>query len=147
MKYDLFLLDLDDTLLDFKGSERLSFFSSLQNLGLGGDLEPLYRRYQGINTALWRLFEEGKTTKEHFKTERFRKLFEEHQIEVDPFLAGERFLDALPESVVLLDGAIEICERFRGVRLCEAGCQVFRAQCEACEEISKDLDHHGWGPG
>jgi len=110
MKYELFLMDLDDTLLDFKGSERLSFESSLGSLGVKGDLEGIYQSYQGINTALWKLFEQGKTTKEHLKTERFRKLFELHRIEADPFIAGERFLDALPESVVLLDGAVEICE-------------------------------------
>ena len=77
---------------------------------MAGDLERIYQDYQNINQALWKLFEEGKTTKEHLKTERFRTLFEQHGIDVDPVLAGERFLEALPESVVLLEGALEICE-------------------------------------
>jgi 2-haloacid dehalogenase len=110
MAYDLFLFDLDDTLLDFKASERLSFFSTLKNLGVEAGHDELFEHYQVTNRALWKLFEESKTTKEHLKVERFRKLFEANQMDIDPELASKRYLDMLPETVVLIDYAVEICE-------------------------------------
>jgi len=110
MKYDLFLFDLDDTLLDFKESERLSFFSMMQSFGLKGDLEPYFTQYQSENRALWKLFEEGKTSKEHLKVERFRRVFQTHKLDVDPEAASTRYLDMLPQTVVLMDHAVELCD-------------------------------------
>lgn len=108
--YELFLFDLDDTLLDFKESERLSFFSTLQGLGIKTGIAELFEQYQIENRTLWQLFERAQTTKEHLKVERFRKIFESNQIDIDPFLASTRYLDTLPETVVLIDYAAEICE-------------------------------------
>jgi 2-haloacid dehalogenase len=114
MKYDLFLFDLDDTLLDFRESERLSFSLALESLGLKENLASLYEQYQIENRALWTLFEQAKTTKEHLKVERFRRIFQNNAIDVDPEMASNRYLDALPGTVVLIDYAIEICEWLRG---------------------------------
>ena len=110
MKYDLFLFDLDDTLLNFKESEKLSFFSSLQNLGLKNDLEDLFALYQIENNALWKLFEQGLTNKDHLKVERFRKVFNAFKIDIDPELASQKYLETLPDTVVLMDHALEICD-------------------------------------
>jgi YjjG family noncanonical pyrimidine nucleotidase len=109
MPYELFLFDLDDTLLDFKESERLSFYSTLQGLGVNEGLDALFARYQVENSALWKLFEQGRTTKEHLKIERFRKVFEANRIAIDPASASARYLETLPTTVVLIDHAEEIC--------------------------------------
>jgi 2-haloacid dehalogenase len=109
--YDLFLFDLDDTLLDFKASERLSFFSSLKTLGIDESLlNKLFEQYQVENQLLWKLFEQGKTTKEHLKVERFRKIFNAHKIDINPEHASSEYLDTLPQTVVLMDQAVEICD-------------------------------------
>lgn len=113
MKYNLFLFDLDDTLLDFKESERLSFILSLQSLGLKNEIDDLFKIYQVENSALWKLFEQGKTTKEHLKVERFRKTFSQFKLDLDPELASTRYLDTLPETVVLIDNAVELCESLK----------------------------------
>lgn len=110
MAYDLFLFDLDDTLLDFRESERLSFSTALQSLGVHSGLDELYEQYQIENRALWKLFEQGQTTKEHLKVERFRRIFNLKNIEADPELASTRYLDSLPNTVVLMDHAVEICD-------------------------------------
>lgn len=110
MKYDLFLFDLDDTLLNFKESERLSFFMALQSLGLKSELEDLFKVYQVENNNLWKMFEQGQTTKDHLKVERFRKTFAPFKIDLDPEHASARYLETLPETVVLIDYAVEICQ-------------------------------------
>lgn len=108
--YDLFLFDLDDTLLDFRESERLSFFRTMESLGIKSQLNEIFELYQKENRLLWQLFEQAKTTKEHLKVERFRIIFEAFKIEADPVQASNRYLDTLPETVVLIDYAVEICE-------------------------------------
>ncbi|UXR63504.1 YjjG family noncanonical pyrimidine nucleotidase [Bdellovibrio bacteriovorus] len=110
MVYDLFLFDLDDTLLDFKESERRSFVTVLKNLGVQDGLDELYRFYQIENRKLWTLFEEARTSKEHLKVERFRRVFEAFKIEADPAKASDHYLETLPETVVLMDHAEEICQ-------------------------------------
>lgn len=57
------------------------------------------------------MFEEAKTTKEHLKVERFRKTFQQHQVEVDAAKASLTYLDTLPETVVLIEQAEEICRQ------------------------------------
>lgn len=114
MKYDLFLIDLDDTLLNFRESEKLSFSLALESLGLQENLTSLYEQYQIENRALWTLFEQAKTTKDHLKVERFRRIFQKNAITIDPELASDRYLEALPGTVVLMDYAVEICEWLRG---------------------------------
>ena len=110
MAYDLFLFDLDDTLLDFKASEQLSFARTMHELGAKDHADRIFADYQRINLSLWKLFEEGGTTKEQLKSERFRQLFDQHKLEIDPLLASTRYLDTLPQTVVLIDYAVEICE-------------------------------------
>lgn len=110
MKYDLFLFDLDDTLLDFRASEKLSFERSLEGLVSPNLRDVLFSTYQIENRKLWQLFEEGRTTKDELKVERFRKTFSVHGLGADPEVASQRYLEALPETVVLIDHAEEILQ-------------------------------------
>ncbi|QGZ38027.1 2-haloacid dehalogenase [Pseudoduganella flava] len=115
MKYRLFLFDLDDTLLDFRASERLSFERTLHALGHSGPLDTLFAHYQSVNVALWRAFEQGTVTKEFLKVERFRKAFAEHALDLDPAAASALYLESLSDTVVLIDGAARLCETLAGI--------------------------------
>lgn len=108
MKHTLFLFDLDDTLLDFKASEQLSFVRTLQQLGHDGDLAEVFQQYQRINLALWRAFELGEVSKDFLKVERFRRTFAEHGLALDPQAASGLYLESLSDTVVLIDGAQEL---------------------------------------
>lgn len=115
MKYRLFLLDLDDTLLDFQASERQAFARLLQGLGHPAPLDAMYRDYQAINQRLWRQFEQGAVNKDALKVERFRATFALHAPGLDAQVASERYLDTLAETVVLIDGASALCEALAAV--------------------------------
>jgi 2-haloacid dehalogenase len=110
VKHRLFLFDLDDTLLDFKASERLSFMRTMRALGLDRDDEGLFQQYQAINLALWRAFEAGTVAKDVLKVERFRRTFAAHALDLDPARASVLYLESLSENVVLVDGALRLCE-------------------------------------
>lgn len=113
--YQLFLFDLDDTLLDFQASQKLSFQKTLQACGVDHELiDEIYGDYQKINAELWAQFENAQTTKDQLKVERFKKLFELYQIEVDPLKCSQVFLDLLPENVVLIEHAVETLDWLRG---------------------------------
>ncbi|WP_431477724.1 YjjG family noncanonical pyrimidine nucleotidase [Massilia eburnea] len=109
MKHSLFLFDLDDTLLDFRASEKLSFERVLRELGCRDRIDEMFQQYQGINIELWRAFEAGTVSKEFLKVERFRKTFAANGLEIDPLQASHRYLESLSETVVLIDGATRLC--------------------------------------
>ncbi len=115
MKHRLFLFDLDDTLLDFKASEKLSFARTMGHLGVAGELDGLFLRYQAINMALWKRFEEGKVSKDFLKVERFRATFAEGGLDLDAQAASALYHESLSESVVLVDGARRLCETLAGL--------------------------------
>jgi 2-haloacid dehalogenase len=110
LKHTLFLFDLDDTLLDFKASERLSFVRTMQALGLRDGLDGLFPQYQAINVALWKEFEAGSVSKDFLKVERFRRTFAQNRLEIDPEAASHLYLESLSDTVVLIDGARQVCE-------------------------------------
>ena len=109
MKHRLFLFDLDDTLLDFRASEKLSFVRTMRELGFDGALDSLFLEYQAINLALWKRFELGTVSKDLLKVERFRATFERYGLALDPQAASSLYLDSLSETVVLVDGAQQLC--------------------------------------
>ena len=109
MKHTLFLFDLDDTLLDFKASENLSFVRTMHALGVADATETLFGHYQPINVALWRALEQGTVTQHFLKVERFRQTFLAAGLVLDPELASRIYLESLSDTVVLIDGAVELC--------------------------------------
>lgn len=115
MKHTLFLFDLDDTLLDFKASERLSFRHMLGALGVHDGVDAVFPDYQRINLALWRQFEQGTVGKDALKVERFRATFAAHGLDLDPEAASRLYLDALAKTVVLIDGAVALCEALAAI--------------------------------
>ncbi|SFB89005.1 YjjG family noncanonical pyrimidine nucleotidase [Massilia yuzhufengensis] len=109
MKHRLFLFDLDDTLLDFRASEKLSFVRTMRALGFDQSLDSLFLDYQAINLALWKRFELGTVSKDVLKVERFRTTFERYGLALDPQAASACYLESLSETVVLVDGAQQLC--------------------------------------
>ena len=115
MQHRLFLFDLDDTLLDFKASERLSFDRTMRSLGMAAVPDGLFASYQAINLALWRAFEAGTVAKDFLKVERFRRAFATHAVDADPHAASALYLESLADTVVLIDGAVQLCETLAGI--------------------------------
>ena len=77
-----FLLDADETILDFVRSSRESFFIAMQQLGLLlGENEFL--QFKAINDGLWREYEQGTVTKPQLMKERFARLFAALGVDAD----------------------------------------------------------------
>lgn len=115
MKHRLFLFDLDDTLLDFRASEQLSFAKTMRSLGVQVALDGIFSQYQTINVGLWRQFEAGAVSKDFLKVERFRRTFEATGLALDPDEASRVYLESLSNTVVLIEGATALCETLAGI--------------------------------
>lgn len=108
MKYDLFLFDLDDTLLDFQASENLCFTQTFIHFGVRNLLDEIHAKYKTENNLLWKQLEMGEIDKDFLKVERFKRTLDHYNIEIPPHKMSEFYLEQLPKHVVLIDGAVEV---------------------------------------
>ena len=77
------LLDVDDTILDFRKAEAVALSKALAER----KIEPtpaIIERYSQINKSQWELLEEGRLTREQVLLRRFELLFEELGLDLSP---------------------------------------------------------------
>ena len=114
MPFKAVLIDIDNTLLDFRAS---SYDALVECFGAYGVrfTEQDMRRYEVYNDALWCAFERGEVTKAYLRTARFRDLFNEigFKKEVDVTRVADCYLSYLGEGAFLLDGALPLCQRLK----------------------------------
>ncbi|MCI0765475.1 YjjG family noncanonical pyrimidine nucleotidase [Bacillus sp. TL12] len=117
MKYKVIFFDVDDTLLDFSMSEKNALHKVFEEFGLPtGEVE--YRNsYKEISKVLWRDLEQGTTTLSELGVERFRRLFLEHNLEIDAATFNRVYLTYLGKEVHLVPGAVDLFNRLTGCRL------------------------------
>ena len=111
-KFDVILLDVDGTLLDFGMSERQGMRVVLEQYGF----EPTEERlllYHEINEGFWSAFERGEVTKDNLVRQRFETFFDRLGRAVDGREAEELYRRQLDGSAILIDGAVEICGYLR----------------------------------
>ena len=110
------LLDLDDTIFDFKACERQALVNAFLALGIPFS-EEVASKYTVINDSVWKKLERREITRERLKVERFRILLDECGLEADPERLSDAYADRLSETNALIDGAIdflrELSARYR----------------------------------
>ncbi|MBO7302288.1 MAG: YjjG family noncanonical pyrimidine nucleotidase [Bacteroidaceae bacterium] len=117
-KYKDLFIDLDDTLYDFSGASREAFRETYELLGYDSffdSFEQYMTIYEPYNLELWRIYGEGKITKEELNKRRYS-----HPLEVvgvnDPELAAtfcREALSRIPTKNKLIPGAKELLEYLR----------------------------------
>lgn len=113
MRYHTLLFDLDDTLIDFHGSERsvLEKAFSLNHLPFGDETFEIYRL---INRELWQNFEKGLYTKNEILTLRFDLLFVQIGLYGDAAQLNHDFLVSMGDFIIHEDQALEILGALKG---------------------------------
>ncbi len=116
-QYKAFLLDADDTLLDFQASEREAVKKVFEKLGLSAD-DSVVAQYAAINKELWLAHERGEITKQMIWDQRFVKLFKALNYSADGLEAERLYRIALGEGAQTIPGAVELCQELsEGYRL------------------------------
>ncbi len=110
-RFDIVLLDADETIFDFKRAEAHSFKLMLESFGVEYTDERL-ALYSDINLQMWKALERGEVTREKLKTLRFEKFFSTIGVnDIDCVAVNECYLTNLSYSGFLIDGAKEFVEK------------------------------------
>ena len=120
-KYDIILMDADDTIFDFGKAEENALKRLFTMYNIPWNAENVHT-YQEINEELWRQFERGDITKSYLLDNRFALFFAAKGITADGVKANEDYLDGLAEGNFLLPGALELCRAIK-----ELGCGLYLA--------------------
>lgn len=107
-KYDVILLDVDGTLLDFNRSEAWGMAEVLETYGFEPGPERL-KLYHQVNNAAWDAFERGEVTKEKLVCGRFVDFFGLLGKTVDGLEVETLYRSLLDRSAILIDGAVQLC--------------------------------------
>ena len=105
MKRLTLLIDADDTILDFKNSERDAILNLCEQYGIP-DNESVADKFQQINRRMWDLFELGQVTREQIFYSRFEELFDFYGItDMDVIEVGDQYRENMAHSRRILKGA------------------------------------------
>ncbi len=110
--YTTLLLDLDDTLLDFKAAEAKAIRKVLKNNSLPSDDEAVCT-YSRINKSFWESFERGEIPKSAIFTGRFKRLLEVFGCKGDPDALSAEYGRGLSEGYFTVEGAFQILDYLR----------------------------------
>lgn len=108
MKYKYLLFDADDTLLDFKRSERQALTETLKRYSIE-PTDELISGYSRINDSLWKLLERGGIEKQTLRVRRFELFAEEYSLPADPHKMAVEYTDRLAEQSYIISGADALC--------------------------------------
>ena len=106
---DTVLLDLDDTVFDFKACERQALSNTLATFGISYTDSTL-DLYSTINDSMWKLLEKGEITREELRIERFRLFLSEISAVADADVFATKYASALSDTDILISGAREFLQ-------------------------------------
>ena len=117
-EYKNIFIDLDDTLYDFSAASREAFRETYEQLRYGryfDSFDHYMSIYAPYNLELWKIYGEGKITKEELNRRRYRYPLEavgvnDHEL-ADTFC--REALSKIPTKGNLIPGAIELLEYLR----------------------------------
>jgi 2-haloacid dehalogenase len=107
------LLDMDDTILDFKKAEARALARSLEELGAPVTDEML-QRYNSINQQYWERLERGEITRAQVLLGRFVQFLQEFGLDADPEALRDRYMKNLSQGHFFVEGAEELLKALSG---------------------------------
>ncbi len=110
MRYEVIIFDADETLFDFRKSERDAFKNTMLEFDIEYDENHHLKIYQSINTAIWKEFEEGLITQKELKVERFKRLSDKLNSEFDELEFAKSYMKHLANASFLYDESIQLVE-------------------------------------
>lgn len=110
MKYKIIIFDADETLFDFKKSERDAFKSTMLEFNIEYDANYHLEVYKDINTVIWKEFEDGLITQKKLKIERFKRLSDKLNIRFDEVNFAKSYMKHLSFASFLYDDSIDVIE-------------------------------------
>jgi len=107
-RYDVILMDADNTLFDFSKAEATALDRAFFHYGYEYS-DTVCNAYREINKKLWKQLEGSLISVTELQYQRFFRLFTLLDIEEDPTEFNLHYLDELADCSQLVDGAEDIC--------------------------------------
>ena len=91
MRFDTVLIDVDDTLFDFRKSSFEALVKAFAEIGVTFTEEDMLK-YEVFNDQMWKSYELGEIEKDFIYAERFRRYFASIGLDADPVAINRRYL-------------------------------------------------------
>ena len=108
MKYKILIFDADQTLFDFKKSEKEALRKSIEHYKIKYKETYHLHNYSIVNLQIWKELEEGKITQKQLKVERFKRFFDVIKLHINPEEFAQVFMDYLSKESHLYDESIDL---------------------------------------
>ena len=107
-------IDIDNTLLDFDAYIRQTMAEGFAHFGLKPYQPCMEQVFHRENGRLWRQIEQGTLTFQELQEIRWNNVFRALGIDFDGVVFEKYFRDALYDSAIPVDGAMELLEALHG---------------------------------
>lgn len=108
MKYKVILFDADETLFNFKKTEKVALEKLMDSLDTEHDKEYCIKLYKEINSKIWKDFEEGKIKSDDINLERFKRLLLALELDADAKYISDQYSEFLGEGSYLFEETEEL---------------------------------------
>jgi 2-haloacid dehalogenase len=108
MKYNLIIFDADETLFDFKKSERAALESTMRDFNLSYKESFHLEIYKEINSAVWKELEQGLITQSELNILRFQRLLERMEAPCDSRQFADTYKKHLSEASFLYESSMPL---------------------------------------
>ncbi len=105
VRYNTILFDIDDTLMDFPKTERAALHNTFSAYGMPDGFSRYHDSYREISSVLWADLEQGKMPLATLGTERFKRLFYQHNLDISAEAFGFQYLNYLGQETHLFPEA------------------------------------------
>lgn len=113
MRFDTVLLDIDDTLFDFRKSSFEALVKSFRAIGLPFSERDM-QAYEVFNNEMWQSYERGEIEKSFIYAERFRRYFASIGLDADPVSVNRQYLLELAEGKNFMPHCLELLQALHG---------------------------------
>ena len=97
MRFDTVLIDIDDTLFDFRKSSYQALVKAFSEIGFSFGEQEM-REYEVYNNQMWKSFELGEIEKDFIYAERFRRYFASIGLNADLWKSTGGIFSRLPRG-------------------------------------------------
>lgn len=113
MRYNAVLIDIDDTIFNFRKSSFEALVESFRRIGRTFTWEDM-PGYEVFNNKMWQMFERGEIEKEEIFEERFRQYFAFAGIEADTAAFNACYVEQLSLGINFMPHAEELLQALHG---------------------------------
>ena len=104
--YEYILIDLDDTIFDFKKGEKVSL-SNVLKMHNYDICENEILEFSKLNERYFQMYASGAISRDEFHSKRFKEFLDSLNLNLDAGIVDKEYMDELSNSAEFVDGAYE----------------------------------------